>query len=297
MTNMIKYNTKKDSYKFKKESVNFFINIGLEVTRRCNLKCIHCCESVPVPDNSLENIKAMVDKLSSEGLKKICITGGEPLLRKDLIDILRYIHDKEIYITLSTNGLILDKDKLLSIKPYIDNIRFSLHGKEKTHDKITRHKGSFRKVIDGIKIATNLRIPVSIVSSIIYQNYPEMLDIARVCENNGVGKLHFFSLISRGRGKFLYNKEYVSPENMKKKLNKILNIAEKESWNLGLNIVDWAIEGRCALLFPDGTLVAIQSFKNKDNIRIVGNLLESSPRLLWNKYPFKENYINHYKIH
>lgn len=294
---MIKYNTKKDSFEFQKRSVDFFICLGFEVTRRCNLKCLHCCESEQMPDNSLEKIKFMVDKLSSSGLKKICITGGEPLLRKDLVEILKHMYSKKIYVTLSTNGLILDKRRLLELKPFIDNIRFSLHGNEKTHDKITGLKGSFKKVIEGVKIAGNLGIPVSIVMPVIFQNFLEMSSVAKLCEGVGVEKLHFFSLISRGRGGPLYDQEYVPFAKIKTKFNEILGIANNNSWNLGLNIVDWSIEGRCALLFPNGNLTAVQSFKDKDNIKIVGNLLKEDPRILWERYPFKENYINHYKIH
>jgi len=294
---VIKYSIKKDSYRFRKESVDFFINIGLEVTRRCNLRCIHCCESEQVPDNSLDKIEIMVDKLSSNGLKKICITGGEPLLRNDLVEILKYIHNKKILITLSTNGLILNKSRLQELKPFIDNIRFSMHGKEETHDKITGYEGSFKKVVEGVKIASDLGIPVSIVMPVISRNFIDMPFVAKQCKNMGIEKLHFFSLISRGRGSGLYDREYVPFDKIETKFNKILSIAKKNSWNLGLNIVDWSLEGRCALLWPNGDLTAVQSFKDKDNIRIVGNLLQENPQLLWKRYPFKENYISHYKSH
>jgi len=114
-----KYNIKKDSYNFFENSINFFINVGLQITRHCNLKCIHCCESDQMPDNSIQKIKIIIDKLSNAGLKKICITGGEPFLRKDLTEILEYVFNKNIQITLSTNGFLIDKEKLSQIKPFI----------------------------------------------------------------------------------------------------------------------------------------------------------------------------------
>lgn len=294
---MLKYNVKKDSYSFEKQSVDFFINIGLQVTRRCNLKCIHCCEPEQLPDVSLEQIKNNVDKLSTAGLKKICITGGEPFLRKDLADILKYIHDKKIYITFSTNGSLLDKSKLADIKPYIDNIRFSLHGMKKTHEKITLHKGSFEKVLESIHISRDLNIPVSVVASIFSPNHSEMFDIAKLCENLGVAKLYFFSLISRGRGSHLYEKGYVSFEELQAKFNEILGISQKESWDLNMNIIDWSKEGQCVLLFPNGDLVGVPSFNDKNNTKVIGNLTKDNPGTLWDNYIFKDNYIAYYKLH
>ena len=132
----MKYNIKKDSYKFEEKTIDFFINIGLQLTRKCNLLCVHCCEPEQIDDLPFERIKLLVDKLVTDGLEKICITGGEPFLRKDLVPILEYIHGKGIYVTLSTNGTMVDKLKLKAIKPFVNNIRFSLHGKEKTHEKI-----------------------------------------------------------------------------------------------------------------------------------------------------------------
>lgn len=294
---MIKYNAKKDSYQFDKDSIDSFINIAFVVTTRCNLKCVHCCDSQPSPDAPFKNLKKIVDKLAKNGLAKVCITGGEPLLRKDLTNILRYIHNKKIYITLSTNGLFLDKDRLIFIKPHIDNIRFSLHGKEKIHDKITGYKGSFRKVIEDINMARSLKIPVSIVSTVMSQNYSDMLDVARLCEENGVEKLYFFSLIAKDRGRNIFDKEHLPPEKIKMNVQEILKIAQKECWDLEIKIVNWSIEGQCVLLYQNGDLVASPSFKDEGNAKTIGNLFKSSPQALWEEYPFKNNYLDYYKNH
>ena len=128
---MIKYNIQKDSYEFDESSVGFFINVALQLTRRCNLKCIHCCEDGQMAEASIEQFKAVIDELAKEGCKKLCITGGEPLLRSDLVEILGYIHSKKMYSTLSTNGLILNKTKLTEMKPYINNIRLVCMEKKK----------------------------------------------------------------------------------------------------------------------------------------------------------------------
>ena len=294
---VIKYNTKRDSYNFSKNSANFFINIGLQVTRRCNLKCIYCCEPKQIADSNFNTIKKIVDKLAENGLKKICVTGGEPLLRKDLLDILKYIKSKQIYITLSTNGSLLDKNKLEKIEPHINNIRFSIRGLEKNHNEITKSPYNFNETIKNIQSAVELKIPVSVVATIILKNHKEMLDMAVLCEKNKVEKLYFFSLISRGRGTKIFKEESVNFKKSLKEYEKILEISKKEKWNMETNIIDWSIEGQCVLVFPNGEIAGVPSFSDKDNTKIIGNVLTDDIAELWREYQFKENYINYYVNH
>lgn len=292
---MIRYNIKRDSYKFNEKNIDSFINIAFVVTSNCNLRCIHCCEPGPNTDLPLKNIKKLIDKLAKEGLKKICVTGGEPLTRIDIVGILKYIHDKGIYVTLATNSLCLDKKKFIAIKPFIDNVRFSLLGKEETHDKIAQHKGSFRKVVESLEIAKELKIPVSANSTVISENYSEMFDVAQFCEDKKIGKLYFFSLMPKGKGKDVYNKKYVSIRKINKSLEEILAVAKKELWNLQIKLIDWNIEGQCILLYQNGDLAGVSSHKDENCKKIVGNLSISSLKSLWEKYPFKKNYISYYK--
>ncbi len=293
---LFEYNVNKDRYLFKKESVNFFINVGFQVTRKCNLSCIRCCESGQIDGAPLEKIKTLIDKLACSGMKKICITGGEPLLREDLPEIVKHAHEMGLFVTLSTNALLLDEKKLLAIKPNIHNIRFSLHGKQNTHDNIVGHSGHFQKVIQSMKLANQMEIPVSVVSPIIQENHAEMHEIAEICEKNRVEKLYFFSLILRGRGLGL-EKQAVQFSRIAREFAKISVLAKKNSYNLDLNIIDWSIEEQCCLVFPNGDLAGVPSFNYADNTRIVGNFFEDSAESLWAKYPFKENYLNYYKNH
>ncbi|MDO9231327.1 MAG: radical SAM protein [bacterium] len=293
----MKYNIKKDSYKFSEKKVNSFINIALRVTRNCNLHCVHCCESEKIQELSLDVIKKIIDKLSGGGLNKICITGGEPLLRNDIVEIMQYAHNKKMLVTLSTNGFILNEEKLIEIKPYIDNIRFSLHGTENIHNEIVQNKDGFKRVVESINIATKLGVPVSVVASIFVKNYSTMLDIAKICEKHKVEKLYFFSLISRGRAHPIYDKEYEPFINIKNSFDKISNIAQRESWNLGMNVIDWSLEGQCVLILPDGNVVGVPSFNDKNHAKIVGNILQENINFLWDNYPFKDNYIKYYKNH
>ncbi len=292
------YDPRRDSYQFGDESVNFFINVGFQVTRRCNLKCVYCCEAEDNPvDTSLKEIKLMIDKLVSGGVRRICITGGEPLLRDDLTKILRYMKGKGVSITLSTNGMLVNKQRLLKLRPYIDNIRFSLRGNEKIHNEITGNKESYKRTINGIKLSKRLGIPVSVVFTVIRKNFDQMAWAAEKCEEECVDKLYFFSLIPRGRAIELVDKQSIRIDMISREYNRICEEAKKSSCNLEIRIANFTIEGECTLVFPNGDVVAVPSFTNGKNQLVLGNLLKEDLGTIWKKFPYKENYFCYYRNH
>lgn len=291
------YDTRKDSYRFNEESVNFFINVGFQVTRRCNLKCFYCCEAGTMPDASLVTIKKMIDKLVVNGLKRISITGGEPLLRDDIGEILKYVKEKNVTITLSTNGMCLDEKKLNELRPYIDNIRFSLRGLKEVHDRTTGNYKSFDKVIESMQLCRKLGLPMSVVTPVVVENYKQMEPVARLCEKNGVEKLYYFSLVPRGRAIDIFNEESVPIDKISREYNRVMEISRKENWNMDIKVANYTIEGECVLIFPNGDVVGVPSFTSSGNQLILGNILEDDAAKLWQKYPFKENYINYYRNH
>jgi MoaA/NifB/PqqE/SkfB family radical SAM enzyme len=288
---MITYNNKKDTYIFgNKNTIDFFISVSFVVTRRCVLRCIHCFEKKSIKEARLTSIKKIIDKLPKRKLSKICITGGEPLIRKDIVDILKYVHNKGIAISFSTNGMLLNKTKLLEIKPFIDSIRLSIHGNEKNHDSVTLKKGSFKKVIECLKITSQLKIPAVLMTTVMKKNLYDLPDIFEICDKYNVSKLYLFSLVPTGRGKRIYNKEYISPKIIS---DETLKNSKKIS-SCHIKIVDWSIEGQCILIYENGNVVAQPSYEDKGNRKIVGNLLKDSPECIWKNYPFKKEHIKYY---
>ncbi len=129
--------------------------ISIGITKKCNLRCKHCLSSAGEPDNNELNLQEwmrLIDQISIAGTKFITIGGGEPLLRSDLFEIIRYANSKDILTSIVTNGTLLTEEiakKLNELK--LDVIHISLDGLEKNHDYI-RGIGSFTRVIEGIKI-------------------------------------------------------------------------------------------------------------------------------------------------
>lgn len=136
------------------------LNASVDLTYRCNNKCVHCYCNLPGNDASAikqelntQEIKKLFDDLASLGTLWLLITGGEPLLREDFEEIYLYAKKKGFLITFFTNGTLIDEkavELLSKYPPFV--VEISLYGATKeTYEKVTRVKGSYDRCIEGIK--------------------------------------------------------------------------------------------------------------------------------------------------
>jgi len=149
----------------------FPLVLMLEPTHRCNLACAGCDrirlhDDLPSPDLSLEQC---IGAVTESGAPVVTVTGGEPLLYKDLIPLVREILKMKKHVYLCTNGL-LTESFIEEFEPSSRlTINFHLDGLEETHDAITNKSGTFRKTIDTIKKAKQRGFRVSTNTS-VYKN-------------------------------------------------------------------------------------------------------------------------------
>lgn len=107
--------------------MNDFV-VDFQVTSRCNLKCKFCCGADKnKSDVTFDEICMAIDKLALIGTDRIVITGGEPLIRMDIDEIIKYIHKKDIKAYLSTNGCYIEKH-IDVISKYVDCVGLPLDG-------------------------------------------------------------------------------------------------------------------------------------------------------------------------
>ncbi len=148
-------------------------SVELILTNRCNLSCRHCsANAMNVTGTDFldtDDIIKIIDKIVACNAKNIILTGGEPLLRKDFMDIVRYINlkDKEIKITLMTNATLLTAELATEITKYISAVDISLDGYDDESCSDLRGNNVFRKVLNSIELLQNKgmeKISLSMVS-------------------------------------------------------------------------------------------------------------------------------------
>lgn len=173
--------------------------ITITLTNRCNLYCMMCdhWKNKSKEELSLEKIKNIIDQISKWGIKEIDLSGGEPFVRKDIFDIIKYATEKNIAINITTNATLLDKRKIEKlINSSVTRIQISLDGaKPETHDLIRGKKGSFEKVMETIDCFNKLKgekdIKLNVTTVIMKQNLSELMDLIKLAKELKLNSITF----------------------------------------------------------------------------------------------------------
>lgn len=167
-------------------SVNSFRSLALEITKRCNLRCLHCYMSAgdgPEDELTIEEIKNLLRSAKELGMRSVSIGGGEPLMRPDYLDIIKYALSLDLLVALGTNGTLLDKKIAEYLSELPIKVQISLDGaRKKTHDSI-RGEGSFDSAVRGIDNLIEKGMGIDIViaftpMSLNVSDVPELIDFA-----------------------------------------------------------------------------------------------------------------------
>jgi heme b synthase len=193
--------------------------IAWEITRRCNLKCIHCRSSSEIevkehPDFHTEEAFRIIDDITSYAKPVIVLSGGEPLLRTDVFDIAQYGVDKGLRMCLATNGTLVTDDVCDKIKASgIKIVSLSLDGStEDIHDDFRNQKGAFTGTINAARLFKKHGIEFIINSSFTKRNQEEIPKVYKLAKDLGATAWYMFMIVPTGRGEEIMN-ELISKDN------------------------------------------------------------------------------------
>ncbi|MBI5050603.1 MAG: radical SAM protein [Nitrospirae bacterium] len=192
--------------------------IAWEITRRCNLKCIHCRSSSEMvvskhPDFPTEEAFRVIDDITSYAKPVIVLSGGEPLLRKDVFDIAKYGTEKGLRMCLATNGTLVTDEICEKIKASgIRIVSLSLDGSsEVVHDDFRNQKGAFSGTINAARLFKKHGIEFIINSSFTKRNQGDIQKVYKLAKELGATAWYMFMIVPTGRGKEIMN-ELISKE-------------------------------------------------------------------------------------
>lgn len=142
--------------------------VGWCITNRCNLQCAYCHSwKKTVTELNPAQAKKIIVSLAKRGTKVIRFTGGEPLLREDLADLIALSKSLGIWTTVATNGLLVPS-KIKGLK-MVDKVAVSIDGPERIHDAL-RGKGSYGKAVEACAVLSRENIPISISAVLTSSN-------------------------------------------------------------------------------------------------------------------------------
>lgn len=197
--------------------------VAWELTRSCNLACSHCRASSklgPYPGELTANeCFKVIDDIASFAKPIIIMTGGEPLLRKDIFEIAAYGKNKGLTMVMSPNGTLLNDENVKKIvESGIKRISVSLDGPDaKSHDNLRQVPGAFEETCAGIEKAKIGGLEFQINSTITKRNVKRLSEMIALARKLGARAHHIFLLVPTGRAKEMVDEE-LSPSEYEKTL-------------------------------------------------------------------------------
>ncbi|MCW4045556.1 MAG: radical SAM protein [Candidatus Bathyarchaeota archaeon] len=180
--------------------------VSWNVTRKCNLKCPHCY--INATKNELqgelntEEAKGLIDQISEVSKPLLILSGGEPMLRNDIFELIRYGAEKGLRMGLGSNGALIDAAAAKKLKDAgIKTVSISLDSNIPVqHDEFRGVAGSWEKAVNAIKALRENGVLVQVNTTLTQQNHRQIDEIMSLAEQLGVENFHLFFLVPTGRG-------------------------------------------------------------------------------------------------
>jgi 12,18-didecarboxysiroheme deacetylase len=182
------------------------------MTRRCNLRCVHCYSSSQNIRYGNEltpaEAKAMIRDLATFGSPVILFSGGEPLMHRGLPELARYAVDQGMRAVISTNGTLITRQNAAAFKEIgLSYVGVSLDGMKVTHDHFRGVEGAFDTAMKGIRTCRDLGIKVGVRFTINRHNVADVPAIFDLLEKENIPRCCFYHLVYSGRGSKLIGED------------------------------------------------------------------------------------------
>lgn len=256
-------------------------DVSIEIIQKCPNNCIHC-SSCSTKNSSmmlpLDIIKHLIRGLSKLEVERICLSGGEPFLHPNLLEIVKQISEHHIIVDIYTCGVIFNADKSSSLpletltymkQAGLRTLLFnfpSVH--ESTYDLITQSKGHFPLLLESIKNCVSAGIRAEIHFVPMKQNISDAVDVLEFGEKNGISQVNFLKLVPHGRAR--NNMLAITPDDneINALRNRLLNLEPHgEAIRLGLPLSEsgstppcHAVREKLYIKF-DGSVFGCEAFK------------------------------------
>jgi len=225
--------------------------VAWSVTNECNLNCKYCGRrKIESKELETRQMLLLIDGLKDAGTKALSFTGGEPLLRDDIGQLVNYAHKKGIYVNINTNGTLFSEK--ISEFNSLDSVRFSLDGPRQVNDYL-RGRGTFQKVVQAIDAAKSKGVFVSIVTVLSKHNLSSVDYLIGMADDLEIGVL-FQPLTKTLLGTNIINPHIPDVQEYKKTIDKLIEHRKKS--NVIINSVKGLIYLRS---WPEGRKIFCRS--------------------------------------
>ncbi len=283
--------------------------MSYNVTRECNMKCSHCY--INATDKKLDDelttkeAKSVIDQIYQVSSPLLILSGGEPLLRPDIFELIEYGSKKGLKMGLGSNGYLIDDAVAKKLKSAgIATVSISLDSSiPAQHDEFRGVAGAWEKAVNACKALRNNNILVQVNTTLTHENYDQIDDIMALAESIGVENFHLFFLVPTGRGVKLTD---ISPQKYEDMITNTFAKVHRHRLNvrpscapqfmriakgMGLDMRQW-VRGCLAgmhycRIYPNGDVTPCPYLPIK-----LGNVREQSFKEIWFNSPVFKNLRN-----
>lgn len=275
----------------------------LELTLRCNENCRHCgsrCGDVKSEEMPVEVYFEFLDKISRDFKKKpmLCITGGEPLLRKEFEQIMGYAHKLGFHWGMTSNATLIDEQTVEMLKRTgMDTISVSIDGLRETHDSFRRSEGGFDRAVRGIKLLMQGGFQnVQVTTVITKKSLPQLEELFELMKELDVDSWRVIGIEPMGRA--LELRDYWLAMDEQRQMLDFIRKKRYEGWPvmygcshyLGLEyereVRDWYFLCNAgvytASIMANGNIAACLDIERRPET-IQGNILKDDFTKVWNE--------------
>jgi radical SAM protein with 4Fe4S-binding SPASM domain len=264
--------------------------VSLEITRKCNLQCIHCySDSGKKREKELttKELYDLIDEFAQLGVLNILVTGGEPLLHPDVFDIIAYIRSKPMSVMLFTNGTMVTEEVVTRVKELgVLSVTVSLDGATaKTHDTFRGGK-SFDAVVEAVNLLKKAEIPVRVNVSLHKGILGEIVLLLDLFKKWGITEYFLGPITYTGRptesGNVITPEEYKTVLEQVKEYEKTVGIPTKKRLPYFPELITCGIGMGNLTVRSNGVIAPCITFP--DDISL-GNVRTDSLADIWNDSP------------
>ncbi len=281
--------------------------MSIEIIRRCPNRCVHCSSLSDEQCTEIleyEKFTAIIDDALKLGAKNICLSGGEPFLHPNVVDMILYINRKKLNCYVYTSGIVfnhkfdkvcLSHDFLKQIAGVVTKLIFNIEAATSvTYDKVMGTLGCFDIMQQSVKMANELSIVTEAHFVPMKLNVGEIEQTINLCEKLGVSKISFLRLVPHGRALINQDDILLTDEDFLNLKSSLVTLKEKSDIDVRIG-VPLSLDNNCHKceaasgklnIKYDGYVFPCEVFKNN---KVAMNLENFSPENIHDK-PLLEIY-------
>lgn len=264
------------------------LSVIVQITKRCDFDCSFCSETLQVPDPSLRDLETAAANMA--GVRRVFLSGGEPLLRRDLLDVVDVFGDFIIGLpTNATRGMHMAPD-------LAGKITFANIGFDGPRAIFHRVRGDYDKVLAGVEGFRQAGIPVSFSAVVLRSALHGLPYLTQIADVLGAGKVKLILPLRKGNALDLDESEFITVAEAREHFERLVELRTVHQWTPAIRMTPWTpeTEGHMIVVEPNGHTHAWPVYDRPDLWLPLGNIFQEPITAIWDRYPYKANHAAKY---